>query len=60
MAPTATELRTELTFSDREFPRHLKKITYRVGYEDSSSFRKVFIKKTGLRPTEYRKKFQRV
>ena len=35
-------------------------ITYQVGYEDSSSFRKVFIKQTGLRPTEYRKKFQRV
>ncbi|MBI4776658.1 MAG: GlxA family transcriptional regulator [Deltaproteobacteria bacterium] len=34
-------------------------ITYRVGYEDSSSFRKVFLKRTGLLPTEYRKKFQR-
>ena len=34
-------------------------ITYQVGYEDSSSFRKVFIKQTGLRPTEYRHKFQR-
>ncbi len=35
-------------------------ITYQVGYEDSSSFRKVFIKQTSLRPNEYRKKFQRV
>ena len=35
-------------------------ITYRVGYEDSSSFRKVFSKQTGLRPIEYQKKFQRV
>ena len=34
-------------------------ITYQVGYEDSSSFRKVFLKQTGLRPTEYRRKFQR-
>lgn len=34
-------------------------ITCQVGYEDSSSFRKVFIKQTGLRPTEYRRKFQR-
>ena len=35
-------------------------ITYRVGYEDSSSFRKVFFKQTHLRPSEYRKKFQRI
>lgn len=35
-------------------------ITCQVGYEDSSSFRKVFSKQTGLRPSEYRKKFQRV
>jgi transcriptional regulator GlxA family with amidase domain len=35
-------------------------ITYRVGYKDSSSFRKVFLKETGLRPTEYRGKFQRI
>ncbi len=35
-------------------------ITYRVGYEDSSSFRKVFFKQTRLRPGEYRKKFQRL
>jgi transcriptional regulator GlxA family with amidase domain len=35
-------------------------IPYQVGYEDSSSFRKVFSKQTGLRPIEYRKKFKRV
>jgi transcriptional regulator GlxA family with amidase domain len=40
--------------------RSIDDITYRVGYEDSSSFRKVFCKQTGLRPTDYRKKFLRV
>ena len=40
--------------------RSFDEITYQVGYEDSSSFRKVFLKQTGLRPTEYQKKFQRV
>jgi transcriptional regulator GlxA family with amidase domain len=40
--------------------RSFDEITYQVGYEDSSSFRKVFSKHTGLRPTEYQKKFQRV
>ncbi len=35
-------------------------ITYLVGYEDSSYFRKVFIKQTGLRPQNYRKKFQTI
>jgi len=35
-------------------------ITYRVGYEDSSGFRKIFLKLTGLRPREYQKKFQRI
>jgi transcriptional regulator GlxA family with amidase domain len=39
--------------------RSFDEITYQVGYEDSSSFRKVFFKQTGLRPTEYQKKFQR-
>lgn len=34
-------------------------ISYQVGYEDSSFFRKIFIKHTGLRPTEYRTKFKR-
>ncbi|MFH1985447.1 MAG: GlxA family transcriptional regulator [Pseudomonadota bacterium] len=40
--------------------RAFDEITYRVGYEDSSSFRKVFMKQTGLRPKEYRSKFHRV
>ena len=40
--------------------RSFDEITYQVGYEDSSSFRKVFLKQTGLRPTEYQKKFQRI
>ena len=35
-------------------------ITYQVGYQDSSSFRKIFSKQTGLRPSEYQKKFQRI
>lgn len=35
-------------------------ITYRVGYEDSSTFRKIFSKHTGVVPMEYRRKFQRV
>lgn len=34
-------------------------ITYQVGYEDSSTFRKVFSKRTGLTPKEYRRKFRR-
>lgn len=33
-------------------------ITYKVGYEDSSFFRKTFKKHTGLLPKEYRKAFQ--
>lgn len=35
-------------------------ITYRVGYEDSSSFRKVFIKEVGVLPKAYRNKFRTV
>ena len=34
-------------------------VSYEVGYENSSFFRKIFCKHTGLRPTEYRNKFQR-
>ncbi len=33
-------------------------ITFRVGYEDVSSFRRVFIKNVGLRPKEYQQKFR--
>jgi transcriptional regulator GlxA family with amidase domain len=32
-------------------------ITYRVGYEDISFFRKVFVRLTGLRPKEYQQRF---
>lgn len=32
-------------------------ITYAVGYEDISFFRKIFIRLTGLRPKEYRQRF---
>jgi len=35
-------------------------ITYRVGYEDSSTFRKIFLKHTGLRPKQYQRRFQRM
>lgn len=38
--------------------RSFDEITYQVGYEDSSTFRKIFSKQTGVVPTEYRKKFQ--
>jgi len=34
-------------------------ISYHVGYEDSNFFRKVFVKQTGLRPKEYKIKFQK-
>jgi transcriptional regulator GlxA family with amidase domain len=34
-------------------------ISYEVGYENSSFFRKIFQKHTGLLPGEYRQKFQR-
>jgi hypothetical protein len=33
-------------------------ITFQAGYEDSSSFRRVFIKTVGLRPKEYQQKFR--
>lgn len=35
-------------------------IVYGVGYEDSSSFRKIFRRHTGLLPGEYQRRFQRV
>ncbi len=34
-------------------------IMLKVGYEDASSFRRLFRKKTGLTPTEYRSRFSR-
>ena len=61
---------TPLTYQQRirvEAAKHLleegalsfDEITWRVGYEDSSTFRKVFHKQAGLRPAEYRKAFCR-
>jgi len=35
-------------------------IAYRVCYEDTGAFRKIFLKQTGLRPTEYKRRFQRI
>ena len=32
-------------------------ITYHVGYENISFFRKIFVRLTGLRPKEYQQKF---
>lgn len=48
-----------------EYAKHLleqgahtfNEITYAVGYEDISFFRKIFIRLTGLRPKEYQQKF---
>jgi transcriptional regulator GlxA family with amidase domain len=36
-----------------------EEITYQVGYGDSSSFRKIFVKETGASPGAYRRRFQR-
>ncbi|MEN8247105.1 MAG: helix-turn-helix domain-containing protein [Thermodesulfobacteriota bacterium] len=33
----------------------MEEITFQIGYENSSSFRKVFKKYSGLSPAEYRK-----
>jgi transcriptional regulator GlxA family with amidase domain len=37
--------------------RTFNEITYLVGYEDVSFFRKVFVRLTGLRPREYQQRF---
>lgn len=37
-----------------------EEISYQLGYEDIGFFRKTFIKHTGLRPKQYKTKFQRV
>ena len=42
-----------------EGTRTFNEITYQVGYEDISFFRKIFIRLTGLRPKEYQKRFAR-
>lgn len=34
-------------------------IMNKIGYEDASSFRRLFKKKTGVTPTEYRNRFSR-
>ena len=36
----------------------LDSITYKIGYEDSNSFRRLFLQRVGLLPAAYRKKFQ--
>ena len=42
-----------------EKPRStFEEVTYRVGYEDISSFRKIFQRHTGLRPKAYQRLFQ--
>jgi transcriptional regulator GlxA family with amidase domain len=38
----------------------IAEITWHIGYEDSSSFRRLFKKSTGLSPREYRDKFARL
>ena len=43
------------TSSDR-----IQQIVYQIGYEDLSTFRKLFKKYTGLSPMEYRKKYNRM
>jgi transcriptional regulator GlxA family with amidase domain len=37
--------------------RTFNEITYQVGYEDISFFRKLFVRLTGLRPKEYQQRF---
>jgi transcriptional regulator GlxA family with amidase domain len=50
--------RVEIAKSLLEKKQHtFDEISYQIGYEDSTSFRKVFIQLTGLRPKEYQKKF---
>ena len=38
---------------------NMNEITWQIGYEDSSSFRRLFKKHTGLSPREYRDRFSR-
>ena len=40
-------------------PESVGEITFRVGYEDANSFRKLFRRYTGLSPSTYRRKFSR-
>ncbi|MCP4021277.1 MAG: helix-turn-helix domain-containing protein [Desulfobacteraceae bacterium] len=40
-----------------EGTKTFSEITYQVGYEDISFFRKIFVRLTGLRPKEYQQRF---
>ena len=40
-----------------EGSKTFNEITYQVGYEDISFFRKIFVRLTGLRPKEYQQRF---
>ena len=42
-----------------ESQHNVEQVMNLVGYEDASSFRRLFRKKTGLSPTEYRRRFSR-
>ncbi len=42
-----------------ESQHNVEQVMNLVGYEDASSFRRLFRKKTGLSPTEYRSRFSR-
>ncbi|TDJ01400.1 MAG: helix-turn-helix domain-containing protein [Caldithrix sp.] len=53
------KLRVEAAKKILETENHtIDEITYSVGYENSSFFRKIFKRYTSLSPNEYRKKFQ--
>ena len=53
---TQITLRKNSLDSNREGANTFKEITYAVGYEDISFFRKIFVRLTGMRPREYQKK----
>jgi YesN/AraC family two-component response regulator len=40
-------------------PYRIKQITYLLGYENSESFVRIFKKKTGMTPSEYRNKYRK-
>ncbi|SPL70639.1 HTH-type transcriptional regulator CdhR [Acinetobacter stercoris] len=53
-------LRVEAAQKQLEETQHsIEQIMQAVGYHDLSSFRRLFFKKTGLTPLEYRKRFSR-
>lgn len=53
---TRVEAAKQMLETDRQT---FDEISYRAGYEDASYFRKVFIKHTGLSPSEYKTKFHK-